>query len=149
MLRMTLVVSVIPCHLVNRTRITGSPNYSHFDISSTIEALTKWSHTQKDLLRQFTKQWRKDYLRENQKARPTSKNVSRISLGDIVILKDDFTKRAFWKLAVVESLLSGGDGCCGKIRQVWRQYTHFATYRSVKHIHSLEESAVNNTSDNE
>ena len=33
-----------------------------------------------------------------------------IRVVDVVILKDDSTKRLFWKLAVVHELLSGRDG---------------------------------------
>lgn len=32
-----------------------------------------------------------------------------IAVGDVVILKDHHTKRVFWKLAVVEQLLTGND----------------------------------------
>jgi len=60
-------------------------------------------------LKQLISQWRKDYLlslRENQKKGFENKKCSMISLGDIVIMKDDFSKRAFWKLAIVDSLLT-------------------------------------------
>jgi len=42
----------------------------------------------------------------------------KISLGDIVVLKDDFFKRAFWKLALVDSLLTGSSG---KVRSESKQ----------------------------
>ena len=33
-----------------------------------------------------------------------------ISVGDVVILKDDTSKRMYWKLALVEDLVEGRDG---------------------------------------
>lgn len=39
----------------------------------------------------------------------TRKGVE-ITIGNIVILKNDTTQRMFWKLAVVEELLPGKDG---------------------------------------
>ena len=46
--------------------------------------------------------------------RPTTKsangNPATVRVGDIVILKNDSTSRAFWKLAKVEELLPGNDG---------------------------------------
>jgi len=40
------------------------------------------------------------------------KKISRspIFICDVVILRDDLTKRVFWKLATVEELLRGKDG---------------------------------------
>ena len=35
-----------------------------------------------------------------------------VSQGEIVLLKDDNKKRAFWKLAKVEELIKGKDGHC-------------------------------------
>jgi len=57
-----LSYTLSPSHLFNGRRITNSPNCSHFEIISTNEMVTKRSRTQKHLLRQFTNQWRKDYL---------------------------------------------------------------------------------------
>ena len=38
------------------------------------------------------------------------KKESLIAIGDVVVLKDDVTKRQFWKLGVVTELLPGRDG---------------------------------------
>ena len=61
-------------------------------------------------------------------------------MGDIVVVKDDRTKRLFWKLAKVEELLTGKDG---KIRAaVVRVSTPKGTTqllrRSVKHLFPIE-----------
>ena len=60
--------------------------------------------------KQFTRLWQKDYLlslRENQKARFSINSASKISLGDVVVLKDDSTSRAFWKLPAILSCTIG------------------------------------------
>ena len=66
------------------------------------------------MLDQFTKQWRREYLtrlREQSLAKLHKRNSgSTISQGEIVIVKNETTPRAFWKLARVEKLLPGRDG---------------------------------------
>ena len=101
-----------PSHLIYGRRITSNPNCSHFEVISTNEVLTKRARTQRHLLQQFTSQWCKEYLlslRETHKTNAQSKGGSSISVGDVVGLKDN-TKRIFWRLAIVEELLTGPDG---------------------------------------
>ena len=33
-----------------------------------------------------------------------------VTVGDVVVLKSNSTKRAFWKLEIVEELIAGRDG---------------------------------------
>ena len=78
------------------------------------------NRTQRHLLWQFTSQWRKEYLlslRETHKTIAQSKGGSSISVIDVVVLKDN-TKRMFWRLAIVEELLTGPDGqvCAAAVR---------------------------------
>ena len=49
-------------------------------------------------------------LRENSTANAVSGNHNTITVGGIVILKNDSTSRAFWKLGKVEQLIPGKDG---------------------------------------
>ena len=101
-----------PSHLIYGRRITSNPNCSHFEVISTYEVLTKQVRTQRHLLLQFTNEWPKEYLlslRESCKTNSRVKGGSSVSVGDVVVLKED-TKRMFWRLAVVEELLSGPDG---------------------------------------
>ena len=37
-------------------------------------------------------------------------NKSIIEVGDVMVLRNDSTKRHFWKLAVVQQLLTGSNG---------------------------------------
>ena len=140
-----------PSHLIYGRRVTNNPNSSHFEIISTHEVLTKRARIQSHLLQQFTRQWRKEYLlslRETHKNNCHGKGGSVISVGDVVLLKDD-TKRMFWKLAVVQELLTGADkqvraaivslGKSGRQSQLLR--------RSVKHLYPLEVTVTTRTSD--
>ena len=64
------------------------------------------------LLQQFTRQWCKEYLlslRETHKINSQTEGGSVISVGDVVLLKDN-NKRMFWRLAIVEELLASADG---------------------------------------
>jgi hypothetical protein len=51
------------------------------------------------------------------RAKAGSKSTN-ICVGDIVVVKSDCTKRAFWKLARVEELLTSKDGkiCAARVR---------------------------------
>ena len=65
------------------------------------------------LLQQFTRKWREEYLTGLRERKQPGKGVSErdcISIGDVVILKKDFTPRSFSKLAKVEQLVKGSDG---------------------------------------
>jgi len=65
-----------------------------------------------------------------------------ISVGDVVVMKDD-SKRMFWRLALVEELLTGSDGQvhAGTVRAV-KPGRHGQLFRrSVKHLYPLEVSA--------
>ena len=134
--------TISPSHLTYGRRVTFCPNDSHFEIVSTNESLTKRAKIQKHLLRQFTLQWRKDYLlslRESHASKLRSQVGPSISVGDVVLLKDDHTKRAFWKLARVETLFIGKDGCaCAAVVRVASAGRPSILRRSVKHLYPLE-----------
>ena len=101
-----------PSHLIYGRKISAVPNNEIFEIVSTHQSLTRRDKHQKYVLTQFTNRWRRDYLlnlRENHMCRVKGRGAA-IRVGDVVILKDDSTKRLFWKLAVVHELLPGRDG---------------------------------------
>ncbi|CAB4012078.1 Hypothetical predicted protein [Paramuricea clavata] len=90
-------------------RLEGKPQ---FEIVSTNESLTRRARHHKTLLKEFTKQWRREYLLSIREAARSSNNGTRdvIVEGDIVILKKESTKRLFWKIAKVEELIRSIDG---------------------------------------
>ena len=132
-----------PSHLIYGRRVTTNPNDSYFEVISTSETLARRSKAHRHLLTQFSRQWRREYLlklRETHACKIRTQGGSQISVGDIVVVKDDRTKRLFWKLAKVEELLTGKDG---KIRAaVVRVSTPKGTTqllrRSVKHLFPIE-----------
>ena len=100
-----------PSHLIYGRRISSLPNDEHYDIVSTNRSLTRRAKHHRNLLVQFSKRWREEYLTS---LRERSRNVlgqcSDIAVGDIVFIKRDGTARSFWKLAKVVKLLRGKDG---------------------------------------
>ncbi|XP_046856152.1 uncharacterized protein LOC124449257 [Xenia sp. Carnegie-2017] len=102
-----------PSHLVYGRRITTMPNSEHFEIQSTYQSLTRKAKHHKNLLQRFILQWRNEYLlalREQYTSKSRGNQNPEIAVGDIVIIRNDQTKRIFWKVAKVEQLLQGGDG---------------------------------------
>ena len=111
----SLSYALTPCHLIYGRRIATLPNNRHYEIINTHESLLRRERHQKRLLRQFTTQWRKEYLlnlRENTNIQAKNAKQEAVLQGEIVLLKDDNKKRAFWKLAKVEELIKGKDGHC-------------------------------------
>ena len=82
-------------------------------IESTYQTLTKMVKNHKLLLNRLLRTWRRYYLinlRESHLCKARQKKESLIAVGDVV-LKDNVTKRQFWKLGVVtEELLPGHNG---------------------------------------
>ena len=92
-----------PSHLISAHKISLLPNGEHFEIISTLNTRRQQHH--KRLLQQFPKQWRNEYLlslRERPTTRSANGNPTLIPVGQIFILKNESTSRAFWKLAKVE-----------------------------------------------
>ena len=100
-----------PSQLLYGRRLASIPNDEIYEIQSTNRSLTRRARHQRNVMQQFTNRWRKEYLlnlREQAVCVSRGKNES-ITVGDIVIIKNDKTNRNFWKLAMVETLLRGDD----------------------------------------
>ena len=108
-----LSYTLSPSHLLHGRRITRLPNSGHFDIVSTHSALTKKYKHQRKLLSQFTQLWRKHYLLSLRETHAVKHKVLSggvpISVGDVIIMKDDLMKRVFWKLGIMKELVKGRD----------------------------------------
>ena len=63
-----------------------------------------------------------------------------IKTGDVVVLKNDNSKRLFWRLAIVENLLMGADGHvhAAVIRVSKPQGGTKILRRSIKHLFPIE-----------
>ena len=137
--------ALCPSELVNGRRISTTPNEAHFEVVSTHETLPRRMKHHRMLLRQFTKRWRSEYLlslREKHLIKSKPQGNQEIKVGDVVILRNDTTKRAFWKLAIVESLLSSKDGITRaaivKIANTDNSSRCQCLKRSIKHLHPIE-----------
>ena len=129
-----------PSHLINGRRITTTPNDHHFEIVSTFESLTKKVKHHRHLLTQFTKQWKNDYLfnlRENHTVKMRRSEQPAVKTGDVVIVKDDVTKRLFWKLAVVTDVIRGNNNQirAAVVRVADPQGKTSLLRRSIKHLY--------------
>ena len=104
--------ALTPSHLIYGRRITSTPNSTHYEVMSTCVSLTKRMKYHQGLLEQFTNRWRKEYLlslREHHSVKRREASRCHVKVGDVVLLYDDGTKRAFWKLAIVNELIQGSD----------------------------------------
>jgi len=107
-----LSYALTPSHLVNGRNLFQDSNDKHFELVSTYESLSKRAKYHRNLLEHFSQRWRKEYLL-NLLESFRSKQVEGkplIKAGDVVILKNDQTKRAFWKLSRVIECFTGKDG---------------------------------------
>ena len=94
-------------------------------------------------MNQFTKLWRRDYLlnlRENHDLKTKRESQPKIRVGDIVVVKNDASKRLFWKLAVVDHLLTSADGNvrAANVRVSEPNGNTKLLRRSVKHLFPIE-----------
>lgn len=108
--------ALTPACLIYGWQIINSPSECHFEITNLNKSLTKQAKYQFQMLNEFVKQWRRDYLlglREHTMGsvqRLNQREARNIKTGDIVVMKDDCTNRSWWKLARVTELMTGRDG---------------------------------------
>jgi len=100
-------------HTHARAHVRTQPHTSRqFEIDNTAQSITQRAQYQYQLLKNFVKQWQRDYLlslRERAINHGSQKNLM-IKEGDIVVLKEDCTARCLWKLAKIIELITGRDG---------------------------------------
>ena len=143
-----LSYTLSPSHLINGRRITNTPNSEHLAIVSTHAALIRRYKHRRKLLDQFLNSWRKNYLlslREAHMSKQTPQHkYPLISVGDVIILKDDLTKRMFWKLGIVKELITGRDG---QIRAALIKVPNYTKLlrRSITHLIPVELQADGNS----
>ena len=105
-----------PSHLVNGRNLSHLPHNRYYEVVGTYETLSKRAKYNRLLLGNFTKRWKNEYLLgllEAHKPKIHAKEPF-ISIGDVVLLKDEQTKRSFWKLGKVLELFPGIDGSISK-----------------------------------
>ncbi|XP_065667794.1 uncharacterized protein LOC136088068 [Hydra vulgaris] len=86
-----------------------------------------------DILEHFIKRWKSEYLTELREFHKSKQSIGsvQITVGSIVLIKEDKKSRLLWKTAKVEKILASSDGCSraatvkyllenGSFRQVYR-----------------------------
>jgi len=108
---------LIPSHLILGRRVITCNLPTHrqqddegFNISKDgLHRRLQYFHT---VLDHFWKRWRQEYLLSLRDCHRYSKgnDVKRkLAVGDVVVLYEEGTRRGFWKLAKVETLIWGSD----------------------------------------
>ena len=133
-----------PSHLIYGRRIIDEPNEELFEIVSTQESLTCRAKYHRHLLREFMKRRKREYLLGLREVASTKKLESEpyVSVGDVVLVYDEQTKRNFWKTCKIDQLIIGSDGHvrAAKIKVPTKSGTTILT-RSLKHLIPLEVKA--------
>ena len=135
-----------PSHLLYGRRITALPHPlteedewsdpTYNEDSSLVQHLAK---VRADLIHHFWNRWRREYLtslREFHKA--TGKNEVAVKVGDVVQVHDE-TKRINWRLAIIESLITGKDGL---VRAANIRTSTGCTNRPIAKLYPLEVRAT-------
>ena len=137
--------TVLPCETED-TDIDYQPKKD-----SAIELVDHWKKNQKQL-EKFWKVWKNDYLLSLRETLPLRHRGSRSQLsrepkiGEVVILKEEFTPRRTWKLARIKDFIISKDG---NIRSVVVELPNkHLISRSVNHVFPLELSAIQDTPNN-
>ena len=63
-----------------------------------------------------------------------------ISVGDVIIMKDDLTRRVFWKLGIVKELITGRDSQV-RVALVKVTWSSKLLRRSITHLIPVELSS--------
>ena len=79
-------------------------------------------------------------LREYHRVKRQATKGPEIAVGDVVILKNDSTKRLFWSLAIIQELLTGSDGKvrAAVIKIIDDQNKSQSLRRSIQHLIPIE-----------
>ena len=130
-----------PSQLLYGRKITWMPNYEHYtddditSVQSDQTTLTNWARTQSNMLSQFWKRWRSEYLTGlREYHRTMGSRDERIRVGDVVLIHGE-GPRIRWNLAVVEELITGGDG---SVRAAKVKTKNGLTTRPVVKLYPIE-----------
>ena len=151
---------ITPSHLIVGHRILNLPDNldaecdlknSEFAINSNqVNARVKHLN---QVLNYFWKRWRTEYLnilREihaHISKRHLADTKAQVSVGDIVIVKDDHQPRGLWKLGIVQELLQGRDGQtrAAVVKVAARDQQHTMLKRPVQLLYPLETHCASTT----
>ena len=109
-----------PSHLLVGRRLLSLPDHLTYlepeddkDFELATEAFQRRAKHLNSVLNHFWRRWSREYLlelRDTHRQRNTEKSQKSMETGDMVLVHDPDHPRGFWKLAKVESLITGKDG---------------------------------------
>ena len=147
-----------PSHLLMGRRVLSLPdNLSIIDDleDETFELnpgqITKRMKHLNNILNHFWKRWRSEYLLELRDAHRQTKGKRLsdcpVSVGDIVLVHDESLPRGFWKIAMIEELITGQDGMVrgAVVRQTTRARQPTTLRRPLQLLYPLEIHAKKNS----
>ena len=137
-----------PSHLLMGRRLCSLPspvNVSEEDpeFGVTTANLTRRMVYLNTVLQNFWKRWKTEYLtglREIHSREKGAKDpVTRIQVGDVVLIHDPVQPRTLWRIGKVEKLLQGSDGLVrGASLRVRSGTTTILLNRPLQHLYPLE-----------
>ena len=144
---------ITPSHLITGHRILNLPDdlnhlidFKDEDFSLTRNQATARVKHLNNVLNQFWKRWRTEYLSELREVHAhTAKKryrgeKTKVSIGQVVIVKDEHLPRGLWKLGFIQRLLTGKDGKtrAAIVRVVSRDRQHTTLNRPIQLLYPLE-----------
>jgi hypothetical protein len=106
-----------PGHFLIGTSFLALPGHNLIDLSSS--RLSRWSHVQQ-MVQRLWKCWSHDYLHQLQQRNQWKDIQPNVTIGDLVLLKEDNLPPFVWKKAVISDIHAGRDGLseCSYIRNI-------------------------------
>lgn len=101
------LLSLSPGHFIIGRPLTAlpSPTLEHYRENQ----LNRYERIEK-IRQHFWKRWQKEYISELQQRTKWKSNAAQLSVGDMVLLAEDFTPPLCWRLGRVVRLFPGPDG---------------------------------------
>lgn len=109
-----------PSHLlVGRRLLSLTDHLTYFependeDFKLTMESLQRRAKHLNSVLNHFWRRWSREYLlelRDTHRQRNTKNSQKSVEAGDLVLVRNQDHPRGFWKMARVQSLITGKDG---------------------------------------
>ena len=131
-----------PSQLINGRNLNCLPNDAQFEIVHTYESLSKRGKYHRKLLSHFSTRWKNEYLLSLLEAyRPKESMLNLIiEVNEVCLLRNEQSKRSFWKLCRVVELLPGSDGSvrAARVEVISDGGGKKVLNRSLKHLIPLE-----------
>ena len=136
--------ALTPAHLIYGRKLVMRPSDQQFEVASTAETLTKRAKHQFRVLSNFVRIWKREYLVSlYERSLEAGGGCNNIKIGDIVLLREDGTVRALWKLAKIVEPIMGRDGHIRSARiQLMSKDKVIKLRRPIQHLIPLEVSKL-------